>query len=55
MELRSMEAAASALMPQTGGTAEAENKQTGGAAKPEDKQTDLSTTDKFTPSANNTA
>lgn len=48
MELRSMEAAASALMPQTGGTAEAENKQTGGAAKPEDKQTDLSTTDKFT-------
>ena len=32
MELRSMEAAASALMPQTGGTAEAENKQTGGAA-----------------------
>lgn len=43
-----MEAAASALMPQTGGTAEAENKQTGGAAKPEDKQTDLSTTDKFT-------
>lgn len=48
MELRSMEATASALMPQTGGTAEAENKQTGGAAKPEDKQTDLSTTDKFT-------
>lgn len=37
MELRSMEAAASALMPQTGG-----------AVEPEDKQTDLSTTDKFT-------
>lgn len=37
MELRSMEAAASALMPQTGG-----------AAEPEDKQAGLSTTDKFT-------
>lgn len=37
MELRSMEAAASALMPQTGG-----------AVEPEDKQTGLSTMDKFT-------
>lgn len=50
-----MEAAASALMPQTGGTAEAENKQTGGAAKPEDKQTDLSRRINSQPSANNTA
>ena len=41
-----MEAAASALMPQTGGAAEPEDKQTGGAA--EDKQADLSTMDKFT-------
>jgi DNA-binding CsgD family transcriptional regulator len=48
MELRSMESAASALMPQTGGAAESENKQTGGAAEPEDKQAGLSTTDKFT-------
>lgn len=37
MELRSMESAASALMPQTGGAAESENKQAG-----------LSTMDKFT-------
>ena len=37
MELRSMEAAASTLMPQTGGTVE-----------PEDKQAGLSTMDKFT-------
>ena len=37
MELRSVEAAASALMPQTGGAAEAEDKQAG-----------LSTMDKFT-------
>ena len=41
-----MEAAASALMPQTGGAAELEDKQTGGAA--EDKQAGLSTMDKFT-------